>query len=132
MWFSRRKQPPIRSLVGEGTQVRGELRFCDGLRVDGEVHGDVVAVGDAPSILVVSENARVHGKVKADHVIINGSVTGPVEARELVELQPKARIVGDVRYVALEMHQGAVIDGELRPLQSEERVALKLAASGPS
>lgn len=131
MWFSRRKQPPIRSLVGEGTQVRGELRFCDGLRVDGEVHGDVVAVGDAPSILVVSENARVHGKVKADHVIINGSVTGPVEARELVELQPKARIVGDVRYAALEMHQGAVIDGELRPLKSEERVALKLAASGP-
>ncbi|MFP5398221.1 MAG: polymer-forming cytoskeletal protein [Gammaproteobacteria bacterium] len=131
MWFSRRKQPPIRSLVGEGTQVRGELRFCDGLRVDGEVHGDVVAVGDAPSILVVSENARVHGKVKADHVIINGSVTGPVEARELVELQPKARIVGDVRYATLEMHQGAVIDGELRPLKSEERVALKLAASGP-
>ncbi|HMM84425.1 polymer-forming cytoskeletal protein [Azohydromonas sp.] len=131
MWFSRRKQPPIRSLVGEGTQVRGELRFCDGLRVDGEIHGDVVAVGDAPSILVVSENARVHGKVKADHVIINGSVTGPVEARELVELQPKARIVGDVRYAALEMHQGAVIDGELRPLKSEERVALKLAASGP-
>lgn len=129
MWFSRRRQPPIRSLVGEGTTVRGELRFSDGLRVDGEVWGDIVAEGDVRSILVISENARVCGKVKAAHVIINGVVEGPVQGDELVELQPKARIVGDVRYAALEMHQGALIDGQMRPLKSEERVPLKLAAS---
>ncbi len=129
MWFSRRRQPPIRSLIGEGTTVRGELRFSDGLRVDGEVWGDIVAEGDVRSILVISENARVCGKVKAAHVIINGVVEGPVQGDELVELQPKARIVGDVRYAALEMHQGALIDGEMRPLKSEERVPLKLAAS---
>ncbi len=125
-----KKQPPIRSLVGEGTVIHGELRFSDGLRIDGEVHGDVVAVGDARSLLVVSEKARVHGKVKAGHVIINGVVVGPVEAEDLLELQPKARIEGDVRYAAIEMHQGAMIDGEVRALRpSEERPALKLAAS---
>ncbi|HET9820459.1 MAG TPA: polymer-forming cytoskeletal protein [Burkholderiaceae bacterium] len=126
-----KKQPPIRSLVGEGTVIHGELRFADGLRVDGEVHGDVVAVGEGRTLLVVSEKARVHGKVKAAHVIINGVVVGPVEADELLELQPKARIEGDVRYAAIEMHQGAVIDGEVRALRSaEERPALKLAATG--
>ena len=125
-----KKQPPIRSLVGEGTVIHGELRFSEGLRIDGEVHGDVVAVGGERSLLVVSEKARVHGKVKAGHVIINGSVAGPVEADELLELQPKARIEGDVRYAAIEMHQGAVIDGEVRALRSsEERPALKLAAT---
>ena len=41
--------------------------------------------------------------------------------------EPKASIVGDVRYEVLEMHQGARIDGELKPLKSEERPALKLA-----
>ena len=48
---------------------------------------------------------------------------------ELLELQPKARVWGDVRYEALEMHQGATIDGELRPLKADEKPAIKLAAS---
>ncbi|MFN0186663.1 MAG: polymer-forming cytoskeletal protein [Aquabacterium sp.] len=130
MNFFKRKSPPaIRSLVGEGTSLRGEIRFHGGLRVDGEVHGDVLAADGEGSLLVISEKARVHGKVKADHVIINGQVVGPVEARELLELQPKARLTGDVRYELLEMHAGALIDGELRSLKSQERPALKLAAS---
>lgn len=132
MWLKKKAQPPIRSLVGEGTRLHGELRFRDGLRIDGEVHGDVIAEGDAPSLLVISENARVHGKVKAGHVIINGEVLGPVEADELLELQPQARILGDVRYELLEMHPGALLEGELRSLKAAERAPLKLAASNDS
>ncbi|MEK8032240.1 polymer-forming cytoskeletal protein [Ideonella sp. DXS29W] len=128
MWF--KKQPPIRSLIGEGTAVHGELRFGEGLRIDGEVHGDVIAAGDRPTLLVISENARVHGKVIAGHVIINGEVVGPVHSTELLEIQPKARISGEVRYETLEMHQGATIDGELRHHSSQgEKPALVLAAS---
>ena len=81
------------------------------------------------SILVVSEHARVHGKVKAGHVIIAGVVHGPLHATDLLELQPKARVVGDVRYELLEMHQGAQVEGELKPLKSTEKPSLKLAAS---
>jgi cytoskeletal protein CcmA (bactofilin family) len=55
----------------------------------------------------------VTGEVRADHIIINGSVNGPVHAANLLELQPKARIHGDVHYAALEMHRGALIDGRL-------------------
>lgn len=149
MWSTRKKQPPIRSLIGEGTVIHGELRFQEGLRIDGEIRGDVLATEPA-SLLVISENARVHGKVMAGHVIINGQVHGPVMAAELLELQPKARIVGDVRYESLEMHQGATIDGELRHLavtassdastpalpgaesESGERPQLKLAAANES
>ena len=129
MFSSKRKQPPIRTLIGEGTVIQGELRFTEGLRIDGEVQGDVVAAPDGPSILVISEKARVQGTVRAAHVIINGNVCGPVFSTELLELQPKAVIVGDVRYEVLEMHQGATIDGELRPLKAEEKPSLKLAAS---
>lgn len=127
--FNWKKTPPIRTLIGEGTVITGEIRFSDGLRIDGELHGNVTSVGDGRSLLVISDKARVHGKVRAGHVIINGSVEGPVMAEELLELQPKARIVGDVRYEALEMHQGATIDGELRALKSEPKPGLKLAAS---
>jgi cytoskeletal protein CcmA (bactofilin family) len=129
MWPGKKAQPPIRTLVGEGTVIQGTLRFTEGLRIDGEVIGDVIANDDKTSILVISEKARVQGKVKAGHVIINGEVVGPVESDELLELQPKARVTGDVRYEALEMHQGAMIDGELRPLKTADRPALKLAAN---
>ena len=132
MWFNRKKQPPIRSLIGEGTVVQGELRFDQGLRIDGEVIGDVVA-SESTSLLVISENARVQGKVMAGHVIINGQVQGPVVATLLLELQPKARIIGDVHYESLEMHQGATIDGVMKHVTSTgveaERPLLKLAAA---
>jgi cytoskeletal protein CcmA (bactofilin family) len=129
--FNKKKQPPIRTLIGEGTLIQGEIRFTEGLRIDGEVHGDVTAVGDGQSILVISEKARVTGKVTGGHVIINGAVNGPVQSRDLLELQPRAVIVGDVRYEVLEMHQGATIDGELRPIGAAEKPGLKLAASNP-
>ena len=127
--FGWKKPPAIRTLIGEGTVVQGEIRFTDGLRIDGDVIGNITAIGDRRTMLVISEKAKVSGRVRAGHVIINGLVTGPVESEELLELQPKARIVGDVRYEALEMHQGATIDGELHPLKSEDKPPLKLAAS---
>jgi cytoskeletal protein CcmA (bactofilin family) len=129
MWFKRKRQPPIRSLVCEGTVVQGSLRFVDGLRIDGEVHGDVLATPGGHTLLVISEKARVHGKVKAEHVIISGEVVGPIHCDELLELQPKARVVGDVRYGTLEMHHGASINGDLRSLKSTDRPTLTLAAS---
>jgi cytoskeletal protein CcmA (bactofilin family) len=130
-----KKQPPIRSLIGEGMVVAGNLSFSEGLRVDGEVNGDVCAADDSVhSIVVISENARVNGKVKASHVIINGEIHGPVHCTELLELQPKARVMGDIRYEMLEMHAGAVVGGELKSLRSavEKPPALKLAASNES
>lgn len=131
--FGKKQQAPIRTLIGEGTVIRGELHFSDGLRIDGQVIGDVVATGGGRNILVISEKARVEGTVHAGHVIVNGTITGPLTSTELLELQPKAVISGDVKYERLEMHQGAEIDGELRPLrgdaQADEKPPLKLATS---
>jgi cytoskeletal protein CcmA (bactofilin family) len=127
--FGKKAQPPIRSLIAQGSRIEGNLKFSDGLRIDGEVVGNTSANADQPSILVISEAAVVEGEVRADHVIVNGTVRGPVHARELLELQPKARIEGDVFYKALEMHQGAMIAGQLKPLDSDEKPLLKLAAN---
>ena len=129
--FGKKKQPPIKSLIAQGSCIEGNLKFTDGLRIDGAVIGDISAAEGGPSILVISESATVTGSIFADHVIINGRVIGPVHASELLELQPKAKIAGDVSYKALEMHQGAVIFGQLRPTsqEAEEKPVLKLAAS---
>jgi cytoskeletal protein CcmA (bactofilin family) len=130
--FGKKAPPPIKSLIAQGSRIEGNLKFTDGLRVDGECFGNITANADHPSILVISEQAVVFGEIQADHVIINGTVRGPVHARQLLELQPKARIEGDVHYRALEMHQGAVIAGQLKPLEGavdEEKPLLKLASN---
>lgn len=130
--FGKKKQPPIKSLIAQGTRVEGNVIFHDGLRVDGEVVGDIRANDEQTSILVVSESASVTGQIYADHVILNGNVKGPVFAFDLLELQPKARIEGDVSYRALEMHQGATISGQLKPMTgdaADDKPTLKLAAN---
>lgn len=127
--FNRKKHPPIRSLVADSSQIEGNLRFSDGLRVDGTVQGDIIARDDHPSLLVISETAAITGQIRAEHIIINGTVKGPVHAELMLELQPKARIEGDVHYSALEMHQGAIIAGQLLPRDAVEKPALKLAAN---
>lgn len=128
--FNKNKQPPIKSLIADGTEIQGNLTFSDGLRVDGTVIGNVHAAEAAMSILVISDSASITGSITADHIIINGTVKGPIHARRMLELQPKARIEGDIEYAALEMHQGALIAGQLRPmLLGEEKPTLKLAAN---
>jgi cytoskeletal protein CcmA (bactofilin family) len=128
--FGKRAQLPIKSLLAQGCRIEGQLRFSEGLRIDGEVVGDIRALPDQPSLLVISETAVVQGEVHADHIIIDGRVQGPVHALELLELQSQARVEGSVSYRALEMHQGAVIAGELVPLApGEEKPLLKLAAN---
>lgn len=128
--FNRKKQPPIKSLIAVDSTIQGHISFGEGLRIDGQVHGNVLAIEGRSSILVISETAVVHGEIHADHVIINGKILGPVHAAELLELQPTARIEGDVHYKALEMHQGALITGRLQPMQAtDDKPALTLASN---
>ena len=115
--FERKKHSPpqkrIDSLIGAGTVVHGDINFTGGLRIDGEVHGNVVSANGEPSTLVISEQARVDGEIRVSHVVINGTVNGPVAADDYLEVQPKAKVAGDVDYKTLEMHVGAVIQGRL-------------------
>ena len=67
--FSRKKQPPIKSLVAQGTKIEGNVHFAEGMRIDGDVVGDIRAAADQPSILVISETARDQGAVIAGQLI---------------------------------------------------------------
>ncbi len=107
-------QGRIDSLLGAGTRIEGGVFFSGGLRVDGEIKGSVHAVdGASASTLILSEHARVEGGVLVAHLVTNGVIVGPVVVTETLEMQPKARIVGDVEYACIEMLQGAVIEGRL-------------------
>lgn len=114
--FERKKhaaQKRIDSLIGAGTVVHGDVIFTGGLRIDGQVQGNVIAASGEPGMLVVSEQARIDGEIRVSHVVVNGTVNGPITVDDHLELQPKARVAGDVAYRTLEMHVGAIVQGRL-------------------
>lgn len=135
MFGRRQKSKPqnrIDSLIAVGTRVEGNISFRGGLRIDGEVKGDVKAVAGEPSMLVLSEQARVEGEVRVTHLVVNGTIAGTVHAADFLELQPRSRVAGDIHYGALEMHLGAIVEGRLvhRAAGEAKPVELKLAKTG--
>jgi cytoskeletal protein CcmA (bactofilin family) len=132
MFGKRSVAQEIGSLVGAGTTVTGDISFSGGLRVDGIVRGAVrCGEGENGGILVVSEHGTIEGEVRASHIVVSGRIQGPVHAAVLIELQPKARVQGDVQYRALEMHHGAVVEGLMVHIPAEGRAAPPRLAAVP-
>lgn len=65
---------PIQSLVGADMVLKGDLHFKGGLRIDGEVDGNVVADESSQSLLVISETGKVRGSVRVGHVVVSGLI----------------------------------------------------------
>jgi cytoskeletal protein CcmA (bactofilin family) len=131
--FNKDSKPQNRidTLIGAGTTITGDIAFTGGLRIDGEINGNVHATGDQTSTLVISEHARIVGEVSVAHLVINGTVTGPVVSSGFLELQAKARVTGDIQYNSIEMHLGAVVEGRMiHTGQPGKSIELKLAAGG--
>jgi len=103
----------IDTLVGVNTELKGDISFTGGLRVDGKIKGNITSAGDGGSTLVLSEHAEVVGDIQVPHMILNGKIKGNVHCAEHVELQPEAQIVGDVHYQIIEMALGATVNGNL-------------------
>ena len=99
------------------------------MRVDGHIRGNVLAAKGEASTLVISESAKIEGEIHATHVVVNGTIFGPVDVSEFLELQPKARIVGDVRYKTIEIHLGATVDGKLEHIDSEAKAPIRFATN---
>jgi cytoskeletal protein CcmA (bactofilin family) len=133
MFGAKRAIPKtIGTLVGNGTTIEGTVAYAGGLRIDGTVKGDVRCANGDPGMVIVSELGSVIGEVHAAHLVVSGRIEGPVYVSDALELQPKARVCGDVHYRALEIHNGAVVEGRLIHDVAESRPALKLATSGPT
>jgi cytoskeletal protein CcmA (bactofilin family) len=118
--FGRNAKSEIDSLIGISARIEGDLCFTGGLRIDGEVHGNVIAAEGGDSLLIVSEYARIEGDVRCANLVVNGYIEGHVYASELLELQAKGRIIGNVHYKLLEMHGGATVTGQLTYQQTGE------------
>ncbi len=86
--------------------------------MDGRVTGNIVALTEKSSTLVLSDQAVIEGKIVVSHAVVNGTVSGAIHASEYVELQPKAKVSGDIHYKAMEIQLGASVDGMLHHLDN--------------
>ncbi|MCU7852891.1 MAG: polymer-forming cytoskeletal protein [Candidatus Thiodiazotropha sp. (ex Monitilora ramsayi)] len=123
------RAPKISTVVGSGSEIRGDIQFSDGLHVDGVIKGDVISgPEDSLATLTLSELGTIEGNVKVANVMLNGTVVGDVVASNRVELAPKARITGTLTYALLEMSMGAEVNGKL--IHAAEQDPLKLEYDG--
>jgi len=120
-----KKQAPkggIRTIVGAGTRLYGDIQLAgDGL-ITGYVKGNVTANRDEEVRLIVSRQGRIEGSVVVPHLVLNGVVEGDVYATGLLELGSTARVMGDLKYNMLRMAVGAELIGRLIHESQEYRV----------
>jgi cytoskeletal protein CcmA (bactofilin family) len=107
------KSAKIDTLIGQNTELRGDVVFSGGLHVDGTLKGNVIADQDSGSVLSVSERGLIEGDVRVPNVVLNGCVVGDVYASNHIELAPQARVKGNVYYKIIEMERGAEVNGNL-------------------
>ena len=115
MWGNSKSQKPtnIDTLIGQNTQVHGDLLFSGILHVDGAIKGNVAAAPDNAAMLTLSEHGSIEGEVRAPSMILNGTVVGDVHSSERIELTARARINGNIYYNLIEMAMGAEVNGQL-------------------
>lgn len=112
MFKAKPSSRAIDTLIGAGTRIEGHVHFVGGMHVDGAINGNV-ACGQPDGFLSLSETGRVEGSIDAAAVKVNGVVNGDISALGQVELGPKAKVLGNVRYGSIESAVGAQINGVL-------------------
>ena len=105
--------PPYATIIGNGTEVIGEVRFDGGLHVDGKVVGDVTGGAEERCALTLGPTGIIEGNLDVPYAVLGGTVIGDVRARHRAELASGARIEGTLYYGLLEMDEGAEVNGKL-------------------
>ena len=133
MWGSgsKRRTTRIDTLIGQHSEVVGDVKFAGGLHIDGTIKGNVIADYDSRSMVSLSDQGTIEGEVRVPYVIINGVVIGDVHGGEHVELSAKARVTGNVYYNLIEMAVGAEVNGKLVHTMVSEETPIALSHIDP-
>ncbi len=127
--FNKKKPAPrvtidqFSSLISDNLSLVGDVTFEEGLKVSGEVRGDVCHKPGTHSLLALSAGGRIEGNVSSYDALIDGTIIGDLVVEHLLELHSNARVCGNIRYRQLSMENGAVVDGTLNRMGDEEESA---------
>jgi cytoskeletal protein CcmA (bactofilin family) len=117
----------LRSFLGEGVEITGEVRFSEIMRVDSHISGTIVS--DSGSLLIM-EKGLVKATVQVGVVEVGGIVEGTITAKTSVKILSTGRVYGDIYTPALIIDHGAVFDGKCHMLESKNNVAKDIVETG--
>ena len=98
----------LNGFMDEGTEVLGELRFRDTLRIDGRVKGKIVS----DNTLIIGESGQVEADIDCGVVSIRGTVSGRVHGRQRIELLAGAKVQATLISPKLVIEDGAFFQGD--------------------
>ncbi len=116
----------LRSFLGEGTEITGEVRFSEIMRVDSNISGTIVS--DSGSLLIM-EKGRVKATVQVGAVEVSGIVEGTITAKNSVKIHSSGRVYGDIYTPALIIEHGAVFDGKCHMLENKNDITKDFAGT---
>ncbi|MGP1437794.1 MAG: bactofilin family protein [Treponema sp.] len=97
----------IKTIIGRGSFIKGDLSVSGVMRIDGDVAGDVLS----NSCVMIGENARVCGNITATSVVSRGLVKGDILAENEVRLFSSAVVLGDVFTKKINIQDGVLFEG---------------------
>lgn len=115
--FTKTANPKLETIIGPGTEMEGNIRTTESLRVDGKIKGGIHAES-----VMIGENGVVLGDISAARVSIAGKVKGNVSAAQVLELMPTGHVLGDIRSHKLIIADGATFEGNCQMMKSDSHV----------
>src|SRR5437660_11373477 len=112
--LSSKTNSKIETIVGSGTEIEGNIRTNESIRIDGKIKGSVSAES-----VVVGEMGVILGDISANKVTISGKVKGNVSSATSMELLPSGQILGDIRTNKLIISDGATFEGNCQMMKSD-------------
>lgn len=94
------------SLLGEGSNTRGEFHTPGSLRIEGQFEGSLRVEGR----LVIAPTAQVKGHIQAAQALIAGHFEGTLTTEELLEITATALVKGDIYARRMQMEGGARVE----------------------
>lgn len=95
------------TLIGEGSVFEGNIRSDAGIRIEGQITGDIDCEGD----VTVGEKGVVHSNIHARNVIIAGTVHGNVHTKNKLSITSKGKLYGNMVTATLSIEEGSIFEG---------------------
>ena len=106
------------SRLGVGTRFNGTMRFSRSVTIQGEYEGRIEAEG----FLYISEGATVRAEIRAERVIVGGTLHGNLEVSREVEMLPGCVVYGNVRAGKIRIADGVVFEGRCEMVRNSESI----------
>ncbi len=108
----------LETIIGKSVHIAGDIQVSNGIRIDGHLDGNITQEDGHVATIAIAQGAKVHGTIRAGHVIISGEIKGNIFA-DRIEVLHTAHIHGDLKYKSIRIESGAKIFGLLN--QTEEK-----------